>query len=54
MKNKENEILKKIEKLVDQLPYRRVEIEVELPGRTLVLKKEKPVKIGFFTEEGDT
>ena len=40
-------ILNKIEKLVDQLPYRSVRIEVEMKDQTLVLSKEKQSQIGF-------
>ena len=40
-------ILDKIEKLVDQLPYRYVKMEIEFPDQTLVLTKEKQNKIGF-------
>ena len=41
-------ILNKIERLVDQLPYRSVRIEVELKDQTLVLSKEKENQIGFI------
>jgi len=46
-------ILNEIEKLVDQLPYRSVEIEVELKEQTLVLKKSRSRKIGFAAEDPD-
>lgn len=49
----ENEkILKKIEKLVEQLPYKQVkieiEIEIEIDGQLLILEKQKKGKIGFI------
>lgn len=40
-------ILTKIERLVDQLPYRSVKIEVEMKDQTLVLQKEKQNQCGF-------
>ena len=40
-------ILRKIEELVDKLPYRTAEIRIELPSKTIVLAKEKRTKIGF-------
>lgn len=43
-------ILSKIEKLVDQLPYRSVKIEVELKDQTLVLEKVKTNPCGFIKE----
>ena len=43
----ENIVLSKIEKLVDQLPYRSVKIEVELPDKTLTLQKDRHQPIGF-------
>lgn len=43
-------ILDKIEKLVEQLPYRSVKIEVELQDQTLVLTKERERPIGFLTD----
>lgn len=43
-------ILDKIEKLIEQLPYRYVKIEVELPRETLVLEKERQQTIGFTQE----
>jgi hypothetical protein len=42
-------ILNKIEKLVDQLPYRTAEIRIELPKEILVLTKERQPKPGFDT-----
>jgi hypothetical protein len=44
-------ILCKIEKLVDQLPYLSVKIEVELKDQTLTLAKEKPRKCGFIQSQ---
>jgi len=41
-------ILNKIERLVDQLPYRSVRIEVGLKDQILVLSKEKKNPIGFI------
>lgn len=46
----ENLVLSKIEELVDQLPYRSVKIEVELPDKTLTLQKDRHRTIGFTTE----
>jgi hypothetical protein len=43
----ENQILTKIEKLVEKLPYRSVAICIELPDKTLELRKEKRNPIGF-------
>lgn len=43
-------ILEKIEKLIEQLPFRYVKIEVELPRETLVLEKERQKPIGFASE----
>ena len=40
-------ILNKIERLVDQLPYQSVKIEVELKDHTLTLQKDKPKQVGF-------
>lgn len=42
-----SKVLSKIEKLVDQLPYSSVEIEVELKDQILVLEKQKAKPIGF-------
>ena len=42
--------LRKIEKLVEQLPYRSVEIRIEFPNDTATLYKEKSPPIGFQTE----
>ena len=47
----ENSVLNEIERLVDQLPYRSVKIEVELPDKTLTLQKDRRQPIGFFAEE---
>ena len=44
-------ILDKIEKLVEQLPYRSVKIEVELQDQTLVLTKDRQRPIGFIANE---
>ena len=46
----ENFVLKKIEQWVDKLPYKWVKIEVELPGKTLVLEKNRPNQIGFTAD----
>lgn len=43
-----SKILNKIERLVDQLPYQSVKIEVELKDQTLILQKDKPKKCGFI------
>ena len=43
----ENFVLKKIEQWVDKLPYKWVKIEVELPGKALVLEKNRLKQIGF-------
>ena len=43
----ENQILTKIEKLVEKMPYRSVAIRIELPDKTLKLQKEKRNPIGF-------
>ena len=43
-------VLNKIEKIVDQLPYRSVKIEVELKDQTLILQKEKTKPCGFIKE----
>ena len=40
-------ILNQIERLVDQLPYQSVKIEVELKDQTLTLQKDKPKQVGF-------
>ena len=47
----ENLILSEIVKLVDQLPYRSVKIEVELDDKTLTLTKDRQRPIGFITDE---
>ena len=44
-------ILDKIERLVEQLPYKSVKIEVELPEQTLTLTKERQRPIGFTANE---
>lgn len=48
--NEENQILGKIEQMVDQLPYRSVKIEVELNDKTLTLTKDRQRLIGFSTD----
>lgn len=42
-------ILRKIEELVDKLPYWTADIRIEMPNETIVLSKEKRGKIGFDT-----
>ena len=42
--------LNKIEKLVDTLPYRSVEIRIELPEQVLSLNKQKKAPIGFSAD----
>ena len=44
-------ILDQIEQLVERLPYKSVKIEVELPGQTLALTKDRSRPIGFYHEE---
>ena len=44
-------ILNKIERLVDQLPYKSVKIEVELKDQTLVLQKDKQKQCGFIKDQ---
>ncbi len=47
--------LSKIEKLVDQLPYRSVEIRIEFPGgETATLSKEKQPRCGFSIDTKET
>lgn len=41
-------ILRKIEQLIDQLPYRSVRIEIEFKDQTLTLDKQKESAIGFL------
>ena len=43
-------ILSKIEQWVENLPYRSVRIEVELPDQTIVPTKDRRRPIGFTTE----
>lgn len=45
--NEHQKTLCKIEKLVDQLPYRYVKIEIAMKDQTLLLEKEKQSPIGF-------
>ena len=40
-------ILDKIERWAEKLPYRTLKIEIELPGQTLTLEKNKVRPIGF-------
>ena len=40
-------ILNRIERLVDQLPYQSVNIEVALKDQTLILQKDKPKAMRF-------
>ena len=44
-------VLDKIEKLVDQRPYKTVKIEIDLGNETLILEKEAIKKIGFCCGE---
>lgn len=44
-------ILSKIERLVDQLPYQSVKIEVELKDQTLIFQKDKPKQCGFIKQQ---
>lgn len=44
----ENSVLSEIERLVDQLPYRSVKIELELKDKTLTLQKDRRREIGFL------
>ena len=48
---KHQTVLRKIEELVDKLPYRTAEIRIEMPNETIVLSKEKRRKIGFDTTQ---
>jgi len=41
-------ILNKIERLVDQLPYRSVRIEVELKNQTLISKRKSSSLFRFY------
>lgn len=43
-------ILHEIEKLIDQLPYETVRIEVVLPRQTLTLEKDRNRPVGFLGE----
>ena len=40
-------ILNKIEQWVERLPYNTVKIEIQLPGQTLTLEKDKARPVGF-------
>ena len=44
-------ILRKIENLIEKLPYKWVKIEIDLPHQTFVLEKEWRKTIGFEREE---
>ena len=50
-------ILNKIEYWVERLPYNTVKIEIQLPGQTLTLEKDKARPVGFapppIHKEGD-
>jgi hypothetical protein len=43
----ESKILDRIEKLIEQLPYKTATINIELKNRTIELTKEKKNKCGF-------
>ena len=45
----ETRILTKIEVLVDKLPYKTVDIRIELADKVVILHKEKSNPIGFIT-----
>lgn len=45
-------VLGNIEQWAERLPYRTLRIEVELPGQTLTLEKNKTPAIGFNTTCG--
>jgi hypothetical protein len=47
-----SKVMNRIEKLIDQLPYSFVKIEVELKDQMLVLEKQKSKPIGFTTDKG--
>lgn len=47
----QQKILNKIERLVDQIPYQSVKIEIELKDQVLILQKEKPKQCGFLKDE---
>lgn len=40
-------VLDKIEKLVDQLPYKTVKIEIDLGSETLIQRKKRSKRSGF-------
>lgn len=44
-------ILDKIEQWAERLPYSTLKIEIELPGETLRLEKNKARPIGFIDRE---
>lgn len=46
-----NCILDKIEQWAERLPYSTLKIEIELPGETLTLEKNKVRPIGFTDRE---
>ena len=43
----ESKILERIEKLIEQLPYKTATVSIELKNRTIELNKEKKNKCGF-------
>ncbi len=45
------QILREIEKLIDQLPYETVRIEVVLPRQTLTLEKDRNHPVGFLGDK---
>ena len=47
--HEENFVLKKIEQWVDKLPYRSVEIRIEMDGKTYTLQKDRQRPIGFLS-----
>lgn len=50
----ENQVLSKIEILADKLPYRSLDITIEMDNKTLTLNKKKGHPIGFTgRSEGD-
>jgi hypothetical protein len=40
-------VLERIEKLIEQLPYKTATVSIELKNRTIELNKEKKNKCGF-------
>lgn len=47
----ENKILSQVETLIDKLPYRKVNITIELQDKTITLDKVKRNPIGFTPNE---